>query len=206
MSDIPEGVRSAVIAELYRQAAELDWELLSATEKKLRYRRWAADPAIGGRLRAHLGEQRIPTWIKDTPMKEYARAQEGFGSMARFALRRFRPPEYLIETALGSGWEIRRGSVGEKPMHCIARSAKEERYVCWGRPNTFRDLVWAALKMAVEMPTRPMIIVTLQEGIVLPSEDRKPQVSIAEHCGMDLRYVGRQLYIPSDECPEHLFE
>ncbi|MFI6867265.1 hypothetical protein [Nocardia sp. NPDC050406] len=194
-----------MIAELYRQAAELDWELLPATEKKLRYRRWAADPAIGGRLREYLGEQRIPTWIKDTPMKEYARAQEGFGSMARFAVRRFRPPDYLIETALGPEWRIRPGSVGEKPMHCFACSAEEERYVCWGRPSTFRDLVWAALKAAVEMPTRPMIIVTLQEGIVLPPEDQKTQSAIAEHCRMDLRYVGRQLYIPDDDVSEHLF-
>jgi hypothetical protein len=193
MSELPEAIRSEVITELYRQAADLDWELLDVAKKKLQYRRWIEDPRVGGRLRGFLDDHRIGTWIKDTPMKEYTRAQEGFGSMAMYAVRRFQEPDHLIRTALGQGWEILPGSLDEKPMHCMAGSGAAERYVCWGRPNTFRDLTCAALNKAVTMPTRPMIIVTLQDGLVVSVAERAFQQSIAEHCGVDIRHIHRRV-------------
>ncbi|MEU5993872.1 hypothetical protein ABZ806_33285 [Spirillospora sp. NPDC047418] len=193
VSELPEAIRSEVITELYRQAAELDWELLSAGAKKLQYRRWIEDPRVGGRLRGFFDEHRMGTWIKDTPMKEYARAQEGFGSMATYARSQFPGPEHLIRTALGDDWEVREGSVNEKPMHCLASCGALERYVCWGRPNTFRDLTWAGINKAVSMQTRPLIIVTLQDGLIVSEAERAFQKKIAEHCNIDIQYVHRRL-------------
>jgi hypothetical protein len=194
LSEVPGPIRSEVITELYRQAAELDWELLSLTEKKLQYRRWVEDPRVGGRLRAFLDDHRIGTWIKDTPMKEYARVQEGFGSMAIYAVSRYVPaPELLVQNAIGDGWTIKRGSLDEKPMHCVATSHGEERYVCWGKPSSFRDLTWAALDKVIAMPIRPMIIVTPQEAQVVSAAERKFQESIAEHCGIDICYLTRRV-------------
>jgi hypothetical protein len=193
MSELPEAVRSEVITELYRQAADLDWELLSAGEKKLQYRQWIEDPRVGGRLRGFFDDHRIGTWIKDTPMKEYARAQEGFGSMAEYAVMKFPAPDHLIKTALGHDWEILVGSLDEKPMHCVACSGVTERYVCWGRPNTFRDLTWAALNKAITMPNRPMIIVTLQDGLIVSAAEQAIQRSIAEHCRVDICHIHRRI-------------
>jgi hypothetical protein len=193
MSELPEAIRAEVISELYRQAADLDWELLSTSQKKIQYRRWIEDPHVGGRLRSFLDDHRIGTWIKDTPMKEYTRAQEGFGSMAVYALRRFPGPEHLIQTALGETWRIEPGSLDEKPMHCIAISGPTQRYVCWGRPNTFRDLTWAALNRAVVMPTRPMVIVTTQDGLIVSVAEKTFQRSIAEHCGVDICHIYRRI-------------
>jgi hypothetical protein len=195
VSEVPEVIRAEVISELYRQAADLDWELLPAAEKKIQYRRWIEDPRVGGRLRGFLDDHRIGTWIKDTPMKEYTRAQEGFGSMAAYAVRRFPGPENLIRTALGVDWRIQSGSVDEKPMHCMVFSGAVERYVCWGRPNTFRDLTWAALNKAITMSTRPMIIVTLQEGLIVSAAEQSFQRSIAEHCGVDVSHINRRIEI-----------
>lgn len=193
MSELPEAIRVEVIEELYRQADELDWELLSITEKKLQYRKWIEDSRVGGRLRTFFDDHRMGTWIKDTPMKEYARAQEGFGSMARYCKTRFPGPEYLIARALGETWTVVPNSVGEKPMHCLATEGQTKRYVCWGRPNTFRDLAWAAINKAVSMSTRPLIIVTLQDGLVVLEADKRLQSSIAEHCGLDIHHIHRQL-------------
>jgi hypothetical protein len=196
LSEVPGPIRSEVITELYRQAAELDWELLSLTEKKLQYRRWVEDPRVGGRLRAFLDDHRIGTWIKDTPMKEYARVQEGFGSMAIYAVSRYVPaPELLVQNAMGDEWVIKRGTLDEKPMHCVATSRGEERYVCWGKPSTFRDLAWAALDKVIAMPIRPMIIVTPQEGQIVSVAERKFQQSIAEHCGIEICYLTRRVQL-----------
>lgn len=193
MSELPEEIRSDVITELYRQADDLNWELLSMTEKKHQYRRWIDDPAVGGRLRGFLDDHRIGTWIKDTPMKEYARAQEGFGTMARYALNQFPGPNDLVRKALGEPWTLVPGSVDEKPMHCTASANGEERYLCWGNPAKFRDLTWAALNNVVTAPIRPMIVVTLQDGIVLSKNERSRQQRIADHCGIDLRHIHRKL-------------
>ncbi|GAA4094646.1 hypothetical protein [Actinomadura miaoliensis] len=193
MSELPEAIRDEVITELYRQADELDWELLTQTEKKLQYRKWIEDPRVGGVLRPFFDDHRMGTWIKDTPMKEYARAQEGLGSMAKYARSRFPGPENLIERTLGAAWSVVEGSVGEKPTHCLAERSGVQRYVCWGRPKTFRDLTWAAINKAVTMPTKPLIIVTLQDGIVASEAEKRLQVAIAEHCGIEIRYLHRQL-------------
>jgi hypothetical protein len=96
LSEVPDVIRAEVITELYRQAAEIDWEVLSAGAKKLQYRRWVEDPRTGGHLREFWDDHRIGTWIKDTPMKEYTRVQEGFGPLAVHAATRYVPgPELL---------------------------------------------------------------------------------------------------------------
>ncbi|MFB4269620.1 hypothetical protein [Nonomuraea sp. GTA35] len=193
MSEIPEVIREQVITELYRQADELNWELLSASEKKRQYQKWIEDSRVGGILREFFDDHRMGTWIKDTPMKEYARAQEGFGSTAKYARSRFPGPDVLIGQALGPGWIVVPNSVDDKPMHCLATIGESTRYVCWGRPNTFRDLIWAALNKAITMSERPLVIVTEQDGISVSANERATQAAIAEHCGLDLTHIHRRL-------------
>lgn len=196
MSELPDLIRAEIITELYRQAAELDWELLSAGAKKLQYRKWVEDTRVGGRLSDFWDDHRIGTWIKDTPMKEYARAQEGFGSMAPYAASRYVPgPESLVRKALGGEWNIEPHSLDEKPMHCTAILGITERYVCWGKPSVFRDLTWAALNQAIVMALRPMIVVTLHEGTLVSGAEQSIQQSIVEHCGIDICYLKRRIQI-----------
>lgn len=193
MSEIPEAIREQVITELYRQADELNWELLPASKKKRQYQEWIEDPRVGGVLREFFDDHRMGTWIKDTPMKEYARAQEGFGSTAKYARSRFPAPDVLIRQALGTEWTIVPNSVDDKPMHCLAAIGESIRYVCWGRPNTFRDLIWAALNKAIVMSERPLVIVTEQDGITVSANERATQAAIAGHCGLDLTHIHRRL-------------
>ncbi|MFF5991928.1 hypothetical protein [Prauserella flavalba] len=190
---VPNEVREDVIRELYRQAGELDWEVISSKEKTGYYTQWVEDPAIGGRLADYYTAEGMRVWLKDGPLKEYARALENFGSFAKYTTRRLSPPSEFIQEVLGDSWEILSKSVGEKPMHCVVTDGSQERYVCWGKPSAFRDLQWAAVNKAIDTPTRPVIIVYLTEGKKVTQRQKRLHERIAEHCGLDLAYVRRQL-------------
>lgn len=193
MSELPESIRAQVVVELYQQADELDWDLLSLSEKTKQYQKWIDDPAVGGVLTRFLEPGRARVWIKDGPMKEFARAKEGIGPYVQFAKSRFLGPEDLIRRVLGGGWRVVEGSVREKPMQCRVFNEDEERSVFWGKPQTFRDLVWAGVNSSLATRKAPLLIVTLHDGMSLPAEERDWQVAIARHCGLEIGHVRRSL-------------
>ncbi len=195
---VPKEVRDEAVRALYRQVETMDWELMSPQQKSQQYARWIDDPAIGGRLTAFQSVEDARLWLKDGPLKEYARALDGVGAFAEFTTKRLSGPEELIHRALGDGWKIIAGSQGEKPLHCLATDGAATKYVCWGKPGTFRDLVWAALKQAVEQPHRPMIVVSLRDGQNVSGDERRQHERIAGHCGVDVRHIHRRLVDRSD--------
>lgn len=195
---VPVEVRDEVVRELYRQVEEMNWELLSSHRKSQQYARWIDDPAIGGRLTAFQSAEDARVWLKDGPMKEFARALDGVGPFAEFTTRRLTGHDELLRRALGEEWEILPGSQGEKPLHCLATDATTTRYVCWGGSTTFRDLVWAAVNKAVESPERPLVIVTLRDGQDVNGEERRRQERVTRHCGIDLRHIHRRLVPRAD--------
>lgn len=192
-SPVPKEVRDEVVRALYRQVEAMDWELLSPQQKSQQYARWIDDPAVGGRLTEFQSAEDARVWLKDGPMKEYARALDGVGLFAEFTTKRLSGPEELIRRALGEGWSIVPESQGEKPLHCVATDGSNTRYVCWGKPGTFRDLVWAAVNKAVEWADRPMIVVSLRDGQDVNGEERRRHERIAAHCGLDVRHIHRRL-------------
>jgi hypothetical protein len=192
-SSVPREVRDAVVRVLYRQVETMDWELLSPQQKSQQYARWIDDPAIGGRLTAFQSAEDARVWLKDGPMKEYARALDGVGLFADFTNKRLSGPDELVRRALGEDWSIVPASHGEKPLHCLATDGTTTRYVCWGKPGTFRDLVWAAVNKAIGGAERPMIVVSLRDGQDVNGEERRHHERIAAHCGIDVRHIHRRL-------------
>ena len=77
MSELPDALRREVVAEAYRQAGELDWDGLTDKQRSATYDRWLDDPGIGHQLTRFLSGERARVWLKDVPMKEYARARTG---------------------------------------------------------------------------------------------------------------------------------
>ncbi|MER7769880.1 hypothetical protein [Kitasatospora sp. NPDC096140] len=195
---LPTALRDILLREIYQQANDLDWEFLSNGEKTAQYRKWIEDPKVGGVLLSHGPEKDARVWIKDVPMKEYARAQEGIGHYVRYAVNRFRGPEEIVQAACGEGWSPLPGSLGEKPNHCIATDGEESRYVCWGRPGTFRDLIWAAVNEAIEAKRHPAIVITTRDGETVSTADRARQIKVAEHCGVSLTHLHRTM-IPNPD-------
>ncbi|MFE9173560.1 hypothetical protein ACFYNZ_29555 [Streptomyces kebangsaanensis] len=198
LQHLPAPIRERLLIEIYQQAHDLDWEFLSNTEKTNQYRRWIEDPKVGGVLLSYGPEKDARVWIKDVPMKEYARAQEGIGNYVRYAVKRFQGPAEIVRAAFGSGWALKPDSVGEKPNHCYAIAEGTIRYVCWGRPGTFRDLVWAALNESIDSVERPAIVITTRNGETLPTAERARQERLALRCGADLRYLHREM-IPNPD-------
>jgi hypothetical protein len=189
---VPRDVRDAVIRELYRQVGALDWEDLPGRQKTSYYTRWVEDPAIGGELADYYTAEGMRVWLKDGPLKEYARAIEDFGSFAKFTTRRLSPPSEFIREVLGDAWRIVPGSLAEKPMHCTVTDGTRKRYVCWGKPRAFRDLLWAAVNQAITASTRPLIVVYLSEEKTVSTDQKRLHERIAQHCALDLAYVHRR--------------
>lgn len=189
---VPQEIRESVLRELYRQADSLDWEDVPVRQKTSHYRQWVEDPSIGGRLADFYTAEGMRVWLKDGPLKEYARALENFGPFAKYANKRLSPPSEFITEILGDSWTVQPESIREKPMHCLITNGHEHRYVCWGRPHTFRDLLWAAVNKAVSSHLRPLIVVYLTDGKSVSDNQKSLHQKIAKHCELDLAYVHRR--------------
>ncbi|MEU6969649.1 PIN domain-containing protein [Kitasatospora aureofaciens] len=198
IGQIPSDVRELLLVEIYQQAHDIGWESLSNAEETSQYRKWIKDPKIGGVLTSFMREENARVWIKDVPMKEYARAQEGFGPYARYAVMRFKGADEVVEAACGSGWDVVPDSLGEKPMHCLATDGLSTRYVCWGRPGSFRDLIWAAMNQLAEGQEAPAVVITTREGEELREADREQQMRTADRSGVLLTYLRREM-IPNPD-------
>lgn len=190
---MPKDIREAVIRELYRQVGSLDWEGVSIRSRTAYYTRWVEDEAIGGELADYYTAEGMRVWLKDGPLKEYARALENFGSYAIYATKRLSPADEFVAQVLGDSWKIKTGSTREKPMHCVATDGTLERYVCWGRPRAFRDLLWAAVNNAVSARLKPLIVVYVTDDSVVEEPLKRKHELIAKHCSLDLAYVRRRL-------------
>lgn len=190
---IPSDIRVSVIRELYRQIEALDWEDVPSREKSNYYTRWVEDPAIGGELADYYTADGMRVWLKDVPLKEYSRALENFGPFAKYTTKQLSPPAEFISQVLGEAWVMLASSVGEKPMHCLAASGVQQRYICWGKARSFRDLLWAAVNQALDSPIRPLIVVYTIEGKDIVGSQKRQHQRIAEHCNLDLAYVSRRL-------------
>ncbi|MEU8390374.1 hypothetical protein [Micromonospora sp. NPDC048843] len=182
-----------MIRELYRQVGSLDWDDIPSRQKSGYYTKWVEDPAIGGELADYYTADGMRVWLKDVPLKEYARALESFGPFAKFTTKRLSPPSEFIQQVLGEAWGMVPSSIGEKPMHCLATDGIRQRYVCWGKARSFRDLLWAAVNQALDSQARPLIVVYLVEGGGIIGSQRRQHARIAEHCRLDLAYVVRRV-------------
>ncbi|WP_427890524.1 hypothetical protein ACQHIV_00475 [Kribbella sp. GL6] len=189
---LPKDVRDAVLTELYRQIGELPWMMMPGRQKTRWYSEWIEDPSIGGELADYQTAEGMRVWLKDGPLKEYARAIEGVGPYARYTTRRLTPPSGFLRALLGQQWRVVPESIGEKPMHCLISNEITQRYVCWGGQRTYRDLLWAAINEAVRLRAVPLIVVYTFEGEQVQKSQQKQQEQLAEHCGVELMYVERR--------------
>src|SRR5580692_9051203 len=157
MSELPEDLRRDVVAEVYRQAGELDWEGLTDKRRSVMYNRWLDDPAVGGYLTRFLSRERARVWLKDVPMKEYSRARNGIGSFSDLVTSRLPGPEQIARQVLGDGWQSIKGTIREKPNRCIISNGREDRLMMWGPPKTLRDIMWAGINALADGQPRPIL-------------------------------------------------
>ncbi len=196
MKDVPELQKQRVIAKLFADAEDLDWEHLSLAGRSAAYTRWVTDPDVGGVLARYVTAERARSWIKDGPMKEFHRARRGTGRYARFGPADGTGPEEVVRAALGEGWTLLGGSVGTKPSHCLAVSGAEDTnsaYLAWGPPSAFRHVLWAALRHAVDHDGRAVAVVVTGPTDVVADDDAKLHRRLADRCGLEVAYVTERL-------------
>lgn len=189
MSDMPEDVRRAVIAEVYRQADDMDWDGLTDRQHTTIYDRWLDDPTIGQQLTRFLSRERARVWLKDVPMKEYARARYGIGPYAALAASRFPSVGQIARQVLGVGWDAVDGTIAEKPNRCVVTNGQEERLMMWGPPKTLRDIVWAGINARADDDPTPILVVAVQHGQILNDGEKRRHAQLAGYAGLEVRHA-----------------
>jgi hypothetical protein len=189
--NIPPSVRDEVVKLLYADADGLDWERVPAQNKTAQYNQWVQDARIGGLLARFIPNPYL--WIKEVPLKEYARALENMGRFHEFTTMHYAPPSNFIPSTFGDGWEYVPDSLADKPPHCLATNGSARRYICWGPPNQFKDLLWAALTSGVKERGRPGIAVSVRTDAEIEAATRRKYQTIGERCEVEVQYVIRPL-------------
>jgi hypothetical protein len=164
VSDLPPDLRREIAAEVYRRAAALDWEGLTDKRRSTMYDCWLDEPSIGGKLTRFLSRERARVWLKDVPMKEYARARNAIGPFSDLVVSRFPGPGQIARQVLGSSWDMVDGTIREKPNRCEISNGRHERLMIWGPPKTLRDMVWAGINAVADREPDPLLVVTYSPG------------------------------------------
>jgi hypothetical protein len=187
---LPDELLAVVVTTLYDAADHAGWESLPVRDRTSRYSAWVEDERVGGILTRFMTPESARTWIKDGPMKEYGRARRGVGRYARFGRTSRTGPNAIAVAALGKGATVVDGTVGVKPLHFHAVDANgTASYIAWGESHTFKNLLWAALRAAVDHGMPAHIVVTEPPGHVTPSELVKSQQAVADRCGLELHHT-----------------
>jgi hypothetical protein len=123
---VPDEVREQVRAYLWKVADDIDWILLSATDKGKHYRNWTADPKVGGVLSRYMEVGQVRTYIKDAVLKVYARRR----------MADARSP--LAKLGLSPSAEVAKTFI--KP-HGVKLA--DGKIICWGRAVSWKVLLMA---------------------------------------------------------------
>lgn len=143
---LPESVERQVVRTLFLEAELIRWEFLSTHARSKQYSLWLASPSVGGLLQNFMSLEDARVWIKDGPMKEFARATNGLGKHADLVTRRLPPPSEIVARCLGPGWNVDMDSLQIKPLRIRAHREDHRSTLAWGPLRDFKHLVWAALQ------------------------------------------------------------
>jgi hypothetical protein len=190
MSDLPEQLRRAIVAEVYRQAGELDWDGLTDKQRSTAYDRWLDDPTIGRQLTRFLSRERARVWLKDVPMKEYSRARSGIGGFSDLVTVRLPSPGQIARQVLGEGWDVVDGTISEKPNRCVISNGHNKRLMMWGPPKVLRDLVWAGINAVADgRQPLPLLVVASPHGDVIGESEKQRHIRLGQVAGLDVRHT-----------------
>jgi hypothetical protein len=190
MSDLPDQLRYAIVAQVYRQAGELDWDGLTDKERSAIYDRWLDDPSIGRELTRFLSRERARVWLKDVPMKEYSRARSGIGAFSDLATVRLPSPGQIARQVLGEDWDAIDGTISEKPNRCVVSNGHDKRLMMWGPPKVLRDLVWAGINaIADSRQPPPVLVVAAPHGDVVSESEKQRHIRLGQIASLDVRHT-----------------
>ncbi len=137
--NLPSELEQAIFTLLYQQAASVGWTYLTDQERTRFYQEWTNDSSIGGRLLDFMGKsENVRPWLKDVPMKEYARALQGVGKYAQYVANPATSLHMLVAKAIGSQWIVVENTQKVKPLRVVLHQVddeEDERHFAWGPPE-----------------------------------------------------------------------
>ena len=131
--NIPDKVREEVRNHVWVTADKFNWITLSVAAKSKQYEAWTRDPEVGGVLSHYISLADVRVYLKDTILKDYARARQ---SDATTAYRVLGFPHNCI---------VKKTYV--KPH---GRQLADGRIVCWGRASAWKAVLMAAYERAAD--------------------------------------------------------
>jgi len=191
---LPEEQLAAVVTALYADADAAGWDTLSLADRTRTYSAWVEDPRVGGILTRYMTPEAARAWIKDGPLKEYGRARRGAGRYARFGHDAGTTPADVVRFVFGEKAAVVDGSYGDKPFHCRATDdGGTISYLAWGEARNMRNLLWAALRAAVEEALAAHVIVMEAPGQATPGDEVKAHQALTERCGLQVHHMRETL-------------
>ncbi len=185
---LPAERHDAVVTALYADADHRGWATMSPQDRSRVYSQWVEQEHMGGVLCRYMTPEAARSWIKDGPMKEYARAQRGTGRYARFGRVATTTTTDIVRAALGSDADVAAGSEGVKPAHCRATRGDGTAYVTWGEASNFRNLLWAALRAAVAGADAHIVVLESPDR-VSPTEETRLHRALGQRCGLGVHHL-----------------
>lgn len=187
---LPADVERRVVTQLFADAERIGWAELPVTERSSQYARWVAEPQVGGLLTKFMSASQARVWIKDGPMKEWARARSGIGKHAALIPTGGRTPQQLVHSALGEDWQVDTDTLRIKPLRIRAHDETEEVTFTWGPARDLKHLLWAALQAGANGDTTPWVLCVVDSFTKpVPANVRQAQLRIANRCNVRLQHV-----------------
>lgn len=181
---LPTAVRAKVVRAIYADADRLGWQTLSLADRTATFNRWIDDDRVGGPLTQFMTPEQARSWIKDGPMKEYGRALRGAGRFAEYGRQGGTGPTDVVRHALGSSATVVNGTIGSKPLHCLADVDGVTSYVAWGDDRNYKNLLWAGLRASTLDGVDAHLVVLEPPGTAGPADLIKQQRALADRCGV----------------------
>jgi hypothetical protein len=180
----------SVIRKVYGDALQLDWQHQTDPQHTAQYARWLDDREVGGVLGQWMSLEEQRVWLKDGPLKEFARARAGMGDCARYLDKHPSNPSVVVPRTLGQGWSPVPKSNGVKPLSCRASDGVTSITLFWGPARDFKHLLWAALGMLDRSPNMPVRIAVFDTiSAPLAAGKKETFVRIASRCGIEVSFI-----------------
>lgn len=189
MPRIPSDIRNSVASTVIQRAIEMNWDDLTMAERSRIYEEWVDDAQVGGQLIAYIPRSRIRVWIKDGPMKEYARARRGLGPYAQYVTNPVNHEREICERVLGQEWSVVTDSIDVKPAQFRAIHSTNDStcIIYWGTTHEAKHLLWAALNTAEYQDPIMVIVGTRRSPIV--ADERSLLIAIARRASIRVEFI-----------------
>jgi hypothetical protein len=176
---VPEHIQSKVLAVVWREADDADWDHQTQAEKARLLERWISSEDVGGLLSPLLlTDAAVRLWLKDVAIKKRARSKM--------------PNAHAIVALSHITGSVVVPSAGIKPHHCLVDLDEGGRmYLCWGTAANAKHLIWAALNARLDQAAvtgSRVVFIDFGLSATKPAQRERLRL-IAQRCDVGIEWL-----------------